>query len=88
MSELSKYLNEQLGVFLNAKQQKLAKNVRQGFLSEFFLHNVIFYQVLMSYKFLKISYVLLWYSCGPYACNFIKKETQEQLSSWKFCKTF
>ena len=38
-SRLLKYLNEQLGVFLNVKQlMKLAKNMEKGFLSKnFFL---------------------------------------------------
>ena len=37
-SELSKYLNEQLGVFLNVKQQKIkvAKNIKNGSLSKNF----------------------------------------------------
>ena len=36
ISELSKHLNEQLGVFSNVKQQKmkLAKNIKKAFLSK------------------------------------------------------
>ena len=37
---------------------KLAKNIKNGFLSKNFLYDVIFYQVLMLMKFIKISYVL------------------------------
>ena len=64
MSELSKHLNEQLGVFLNVKQQKWnkLKTLKKGifkFSSKSFLYNVIFSQILMSFKFLKIFYVLL-----------------------------
>ena len=61
-SELSMYLNEQLGVFLKVKQQKLSSLKRKKMISKqnvIFLHNVIFYQVLKLLKFLKISYVLL-----------------------------
>ena len=58
MPELSTYLNEQLGVFLNVKL-KLAENIKKRFLSKTFLYNAIFYQILVLIKFLKISYVLL-----------------------------
>ena len=34
-SELSKYLNEQVGIFLNrTTKMKLAKNMKKGFLSK------------------------------------------------------
>ena len=33
-SELSKYLNEQLDVFLNVKQQKWSLDIKNGFLSK------------------------------------------------------
>ena len=33
-SELSKYLNEQLDVFLNVKQQKWSSDIKNGFLSK------------------------------------------------------
>ena len=46
-SELSKYLNEQLGV----TKMKLAKNIKKGFLSKSFIKYLL-------YKFLKISYIL------------------------------
>ena len=61
-SELSKHLNEQLGVVLNVKQQKmkLAKNIEKKiFKLKLFLHNVKFYEILLLFKFLKIFYVLL-----------------------------
>ena len=61
-SELSKHLNEQLGVVLNVKQQKmkLAKNTEKKiFKLKLFLHNVKFYEILLLFKFLKIFYVLL-----------------------------
>ena len=61
MSELLKYLNEQLGVSLNVKQQKtkLAKNIKKWIFKQKLFCNVIFYQILMLFKFLKISYVPL-----------------------------
>ena len=38
---------------------KLAKNKKKGFLSKTgILYNAIFYQILMLFKFLKISYIL------------------------------
>ena len=62
-SELSKYLKEQLSVFSNVKQKKikLAKNIKNGFLSKIFSYNVILYQIkiLMLYMFWKSSYVPL-----------------------------
>ena len=45
-SELSKYLNEQLGVFSNAKKQKKIEVTwkhKKSFLSKSFLYNVTFY---------------------------------------------
>ena len=38
---------------------KLAKNIKKDFKTKTFLYNVIFYQVLILSKFLKISCVLL-----------------------------
>ena len=61
-SELPKYLNEQLGVFLNVKQQKwswLKIYIKKDFQVKTFMYNVIFYQILMLLKFLVISYILL-----------------------------
>ena len=60
-SELSKHLTEQLGVFFKCKTTKikLAKNIKNGFLSENVFYNVIFYQLFLLFKFSKISYVLL-----------------------------
>ena len=64
-SELSKYLNEQLDVFLNVEQQmQLTKNVKNGFLSKNYLYNVIFYQILMLFRLLKISYVPVEPQCA------------------------
>ena len=40
---------------------KLAKNIKKEFLAKTFLYNVIFYQIFLLFKFLKISYVLLKY---------------------------
>ena len=59
-SELLKYLNEKMDVFLKTKQQKwgLLKTTNI-FLTKAFLYNVIYYQILMLFKFLKISYVPL-----------------------------
>ena len=37
----------------------LAKNAKKEFQAKTLLYNVIFYQILMIFKFLKISYVLL-----------------------------
>ena len=45
-SELLKYLKEQLGVFL-----------KEWIFKKTLLHNVIFYQILMLFKCLKIFYV-------------------------------
>ena len=47
MSELSKYLNEQMGVFLNVKQQKYSqlKTQKIGFSAKTFLYNVMFYSI-------------------------------------------
>ena len=47
-SELSKYLNEQVGVFLNVKQQKRSwlKTEKKEFLSENTFYNAIFNQIL------------------------------------------
>ena len=39
---------------------KLAKNIKSGFLSKKFWYNVIFYQILMLFKFLRISYVFFY----------------------------
>ena len=67
------YLNEQLGVFLKVKQQKLSSLKRKKVISKqnvIFLHNVIFYQVLKLLKFLKISYVLL--EAGHIPADFLK----------------
>ena len=38
-------------------RKKLAKNIKNGFIAKTFLYNVLFYQILMLLKFLKISYV-------------------------------
>ena len=40
---------------------KLGKNIKKGFLRflKFFLENVIIYQILMLFKFLRISYIFL-----------------------------
>ena len=46
-SELSKYLNEELGVFLNVNNKNQVSML------------LVFHQILMLSKFLKISYVLL-----------------------------
>ena len=53
--ELFNYLKEQLRVLLNVKQQKmkLAKNIKN------LIHNVIFYQILMLFEFLKNFYIPL-----------------------------
>ena len=61
-SELSKHLNEQLGVVLNVKQHKmkLAKNIEKNiFKLKLFLHNVKFSEILLLFKFLKTFNVLL-----------------------------
>ena len=39
---------------------KLSKNLKKGFLSKTFLYNTIIYQILMLFKFLNISYILLF----------------------------
>ena len=39
---------------------KLSKNMKKGFLSKTFLYNTIIYQILMLFKFLNISYILLF----------------------------
>ena len=57
-SEFSKYLKEHLDVFFNVKQQNDIHKI-MDFQAKTFLYNVMFYQVLMLFKFLKISYVLL-----------------------------
>ena len=46
-SELSIYLNKQLGVFLNVKQtkMKLPKTKKSTFKQKLFLYDVIFYQI-------------------------------------------
>ena len=56
-SDLFKHLNEQLGVFLNAKQQKwrYPKTYKMIFAQKRYQ----FYQVFTLFEFLKISYVLL-----------------------------
>ena len=62
-SELSEYLNEQLGLFLNVKKTNinLTKNIRKDFFGEiFFIYNVILYEIFILFQFWKISYVLLW----------------------------
>ena len=48
-SEFLKYLNEQLGVFLNVKQQKWSelKTKKRNFDAKTFFYNVMFYQILM-----------------------------------------
>ena len=50
-SELSKYLNEQLGVFFKCEtiKMKLAKNIKNGSLVRTFLYNVRFYQILSKF---------------------------------------
>ena len=50
-SELSKYLNEQLGEFLNVKQQKWSYLIKQNF-----LYNAIFYWILMLLDFWKFMF--------------------------------
>ena len=46
--ELSIYLNEQLGVFLNKKTMKLAKNIKKRiFKPKTVLYGVIFCQILV-----------------------------------------
>ena len=48
--ELSIYLNEQLGVFLNKKTMKLAKNIKKRiFKPKPVLYDVIFCQILMPF---------------------------------------
>ena len=56
-------LTEQLGAFLNVKQKWgwLKPLKKMDFYATTFLHNVIFYQILMLFKFLKISYVPFMY---------------------------
>ena len=51
-SELSKYLTEQLGVFLNVRQQKLSyqKYNKRVFKQKSFQNNIIFYQILMLFN--------------------------------------
>ena len=60
-SELSKYLKEQLGVFLNVKQPKWSwlKTLKKDFQVKTFLYNAMFYQILMLFKFLKITFGLV-----------------------------
>ena len=58
-SELSKYLSNSWVYFQTAKM-KLDKNKKKiDFKAKTLLHNVIFYQILLLFKFSKISYVLL-----------------------------
>ena len=58
--ELSKYLSEQLGVFLNVKQQNGSWLKKRDFFKEkSFLYNVKIYQIPMLFKFLKICHVFL-----------------------------
>ena len=49
------------GFFLDVKQQKLSwlEDIKKDFEAKAFLYNVIFYQILLLFKFLKFSYVLL-----------------------------
>ena len=54
-SELSKYLTEQLGVFLNVRQQKLSyqKYNKRVFKQKSFQKNIIFYQILMLFNIIQ-----------------------------------
>ena len=47
---------------------KLAKKKRRIFMQKLFLHNVIFYQILILFKFLKVSYVLPDKVSGGHKC--------------------
>ena len=66
-SALSEYLSEQLGVFLNVKQQKCSKlkTWKQDFYAKTLLYNVIFYQILMLFKFFEyFEYHCFWMHYG------------------------
>ena len=54
-SELSKYLTEQLGVFLNVRQQELSyqKYNKRVFKQKSFQNNIIFYQILMLFNIIQ-----------------------------------
>ena len=58
MSDLSKYLKKQLGVFLTKKQQKRSqlKALKNGFLSKSFFENCDILSNTYVIKLLKISY--------------------------------
>ena len=43
------------------KNEVKKKHKKKVFYAKTFLRNVIFYQIVMLFKFLKISYILLWF---------------------------
>ena len=57
-------------IFKCETKMKLAKTIKKmDFYTTTFLHNVIFYQILMLFKFLKISYVPFMYRKGNITQN-------------------